>query len=128
MNVASLRVLLPCLLGMGLLTPGCVSFREVVGFPAESTPTVTQKRAAQNWVLIKNPRYGDLPSEPEYIWVEEEKIPTTFRTLLFGKKSIVAPPEVVAKYGSPPGGGRGSPPPGAPHTGPPPPRAPSLQQ
>ena len=116
MNVASLRVLLPCLLGMGLLTPGCVSFREVVGFPAESTPTVTQKRAAQNWVLIKNPRYGDLPSEPEYIWVEEEKIPTTFRTLLFGKKSIVAPPEVVAKYGSPPGGGRISPLQGAPYT------------
>ncbi len=116
MKVASLRVLLPCLLGMGLLTPGCVSFREVVGLPAESTPTVTQKRAAQNWVLIKNPRYGDLPSEPEYIWVEEEKIPTTFRTLLLGKKSIIAPPEVVAKYGSPPGGGRISPLQGAPYT------------
>ena len=116
MKVASLRVLLPCLLGMGLLTPGCVSFREVVGLPADSTPTVTQKRAAQNWVLIKNPRYGDLPSEPEYIWVEEEKIPTTLRTLLFGKKSIVAQPEVVAKYGSPPGGGRISPLQGAPYT------------
>jgi hypothetical protein len=101
---------------MGLLTSGCVSFREVVGLPAESTPTVTQKRAAQNWVLIKNPRYGDLASEPEYIWVEEEKIPTTFRTLLFGKKSIIAAPEVVAKYGSPPGGGRISPLQGAPYT------------
>jgi len=128
MKVASLRVLLPCLLGMGLLTPGCVSFREVVGLPAESTPTVTQKRAAQNWVLIKNPRYGDLPSEPEYIWVEEEKIPTTFRTLLFGKKSIVAPPEVVAKYGSPPGGGRISPLQGAPYTVPEPGGAASIKQ
>jgi hypothetical protein len=116
MRVPRLRILLPCMLGMGLLTSGCVSFREVVGLPAESTPTVTQKRAAQNWVLIKNPRYGDLPSEPEYIWVEEEKIPTTFRTLLFGKKSIIAPPEVVAKYGSPPGGGRISSLQGAPYT------------
>src|SRR3970040_624049 len=109
MKVASLRVLPPCPLGMGRPPPGCVTCREGLALPSESTPTVTQTRAAQNWVLIKNPRYGDLPSEPEYIWVEEEKIPTTFRTLLLGKKCIVAPPEVVAKYGSPPGGGRSGP-------------------
>jgi hypothetical protein len=100
----------------------------VVGLPAESTPTVTQKRAAQSWLLIKNPRHGDLPSEPEYIWVEEEKIPTTFRTLVFGKKSIIAPPEVVAKYGSPPGGGRISPLQGAPYTVPEPGGAAPIKQ
>ncbi|MFZ1060476.1 MAG: hypothetical protein WAP47_14920, partial [Candidatus Rokuibacteriota bacterium] len=109
------RAILPALLGIGLLASGCVSVRELAGFPPESTPSI-QTRAAQTWLLIKNPRHGDLPSEPEYIWVEEEKIPTTFRTLLFGKKSIVAPPEVVAKYGSPPGGGRISPLQGAPYT------------
>ena len=109
------RRVLPALLGVGLLVSGCVSVRELAGFPAESSPSV-QRRAAQNWVLIKNPRYGDLPSEPEYIWVEEDKIPTTFRTLLLGKKSIVAPPEVVAKYGTPPGGGRISPLQGVPYT------------
>jgi hypothetical protein len=31
------------------------------------------------------------------------------KTLVFGKQSLIAPPEVVAKYGSPPGGGRISP-------------------
>jgi hypothetical protein len=30
-------------------------------------------------------------------------------TLVFGKGSLIAPPEIVAKYGSPPGGGRISP-------------------
>jgi hypothetical protein len=92
-----------------LSASGCVSVRELMGFPAEATPSVGQKRAAQQWVLIKNPRFGDTPSEPEHIWVEEDRIPTTPRTLLFGKKSILATPEVVAKYGSPPGGGRISP-------------------
>lgn len=111
------RSILAALLGIGLLASGCVSVRELAGFPAESTPSV-QRRAAQNWVLIKNPRFGDLPSEPEYIWVEEDKLPTTFRTLLLGKKSIIALPEVVAKYGSPPGGGRISPLQGVPYAAP----------
>ncbi|MBI4591260.1 MAG: hypothetical protein HY725_20720 [Candidatus Rokubacteria bacterium] len=115
MATGILRGTLFSLLGAALLVSGCVSLRELAGFPAESSPTVGQKRAAQNWVLIKNPRFGDLPSEPEYIWVEEDRIPTTVRTLLFGKKSILAPPEVVSKYGSPPGGGRISPLQGAPY-------------
>ncbi len=109
------RVLL-ALLPLGLLTSGCVSVREIVGYPAESIPTGVQTRAAQNWLLIKNPRHGDAPSEPEYIWIEEDRVPTTFGTLVFGKKSIIAPPEIVVKYGAPPGGGRISPLQGAPYT------------
>lgn len=97
------------LLAVALVASGCVSLREVVGLPAESTPTVNAQRAQQKWVLIKNPRYGDVSSEPEYIWVEEDRIPTTVNTVLFGKKSVIAPPEVVAKYGPPPGGGKISP-------------------
>jgi hypothetical protein len=31
------------------------------------------------------------------------------KSFVFGKSSLIAPPEVVAKYGSPPGGGRISP-------------------
>ncbi len=110
------RLALPSLLGIALVASGCVSVRELVGFPAESTPSVNIQRSTQYWVLIKNPRYGDVPSEPEYVWVEEDKIPTTVRTLMFGKGSILAPPEIVAKYGSPPGGGRISPRQGAPYT------------
>jgi hypothetical protein len=116
MGFAIPRCILPCLLGITWLVSGCISMREIAGFPVESTPTVTQSRAAQNWLLIKNPRHGDAPSEPEYIWIEEDRVPTTLRTLVFGKKSIVAPPEVVAKYGAPPGGGRISPLQGAPYT------------
>lgn len=115
MGVAIGRIILPFLVGIGLLASGCVSMRELAGFPPESTPSI-QTRAARPWLLIKNPRYGDLPSEPEYIWVEEDRIPTTWRTMAFGKKSIIASPEVVAKYGSPPGGGRISPLQGAPYT------------
>ena len=59
--------------------------------------------------MIKNPRFGDVPSEPEYIWVEEDRIPTTLTTLLRGKGAIIAPPEIVARYGTPPGGGKISP-------------------
>ncbi|HLC41647.1 MAG TPA: hypothetical protein VJO34_08475 [Methylomirabilota bacterium] len=68
-----------------------------------------QKSAEKRWVLIKNPRYGSLASEPEYTWVEEDNIPLTVNTLIFGNKSVIAAPEIVAKYGSPPGGGKISP-------------------
>jgi hypothetical protein len=54
-------------------------------------------------------------SEPEYIWVEEDKMPTTIGTLVRGKSSIIAPPEIVAKYGPPPGGGKISPRQGVPY-------------
>jgi len=85
------------------------TLKELVGMPKDSDPSVEIKAAEPKWLLIKNPRFGDVPSEPEYIWVEEEKIPTTMGTLVFGKSSLIASPEIVAQYGSPPGGGRISP-------------------
>lgn len=103
------RCILLSLLGISLLASGCVSVPELLGYPVQGTPTVSQARAAQYWALIRNPRFGKVASEPEYIWVEEDKIPTSFRTVLFGKKSVLAPPEILARYGPPPGGGRISP-------------------
>jgi len=94
------------LCAVGILASGCVSLRELAGFPAQNDPSVAIRPTEPRWLLIKNPRFGDVPSEPEYTWVEEEKIPFTLKTLVFGKKSIFATPEIVAKYGSPPGGGR----------------------
>jgi len=94
---------------IGFLSAGCVSLREIAGYPMQSDPSVTLRATEPKWLLIKNPRFGDVPSEPEYIWVEEDKVPSTLKTLVFGKGSIIAPPSVVAKYGSPPGGGRISP-------------------
>jgi hypothetical protein len=88
---------------------GCGTIREILGYPAQADPTIEMRSAEPRWLLVKNPRFGDVPSEPEYIWVEEDKVPTTVKTLVFGTSSIVAPPEIVAKYGSPPGGGRISP-------------------
>jgi Flagellar assembly protein T, C-terminal domain len=85
------------------------TLKELVGMPKDSDPSVEIRAAEPKWLLIKNPRFGDVPSEPEYIWVEEEKIPTTMGTLVFGKSSLIASPEIVAQYGSPPGGGRISP-------------------
>lgn len=81
----------------------------MLGLPAQNDPSVQIRSAESRWLLIKNPRFGDVASEPEYIWVEEDKLPTTLKSLVFGKSSLLATPEVVAKYGSPPGGGRISP-------------------
>lgn len=89
--------------------------RQLVGLPPSSDPSVALQRAESRWLLIKNPRFGSVASEPEYIWVEEDKVPLTMKTLVLGQGSIIAPPEIVARYGSPPGGGKISPRHGGPY-------------
>ena len=88
---------------------GCTSVRSVLGIQGPGNPTIELKSAEPRWLLINNPRFGDVRSEPEYIWVEEDKVPTTITTLLRGQSAIIAQPEIVAKYGTPPGGGKISP-------------------
>jgi hypothetical protein len=85
---------------------GCSTMKKLLGVADPGEPSVVIKSAETRWLLIKNPRFGDVPSEPEYVWVEEDKVPTTMTTLLRGKSAIIATPEVVAKYGTPPGGGK----------------------
>jgi hypothetical protein len=112
-------------LAAALVAGGCSSLgsavRSIAGLPDPGEPSAL-KPAETRWLLIKNPRYGKVPSEPEYVWVEEDKVPTTLTTLVRGKRAIIAPPEIVAKYGPPPGGGRISPRQGMPvHAEPTPP-------
>ena len=95
--------------GVTLSACGATTLRELAGLPKVDDPSVEIKAAEPKWLLIKNPRFPDVASEPEYVWVEENKIPTTMGTLVFGKSSLIASPEIVAKYGLPPGGGRISP-------------------
>jgi hypothetical protein len=95
--------------------PGCNTVKQVLGIPNTGEPTINLKSAETRWLLIKNPRFGDVRSEPEYTWVEEDKLPTTMTTLIRGKGAIIAPPEIVAKYGPPPGGGKISPRQGVPY-------------
>src|SRR5437870_8349996 len=83
--------------------------QQVLGVPRAGDPSVAIRSAESKWHLIRNPRFGDVPSEPEYVWVEEDKTPVSLGTVVFGKSSIIAPPEIVARYGSPPGGGKISP-------------------
>jgi len=111
MNATALRILAGlALAAVSLAACGPLpSLRELAGLPSDADPTVDLKAAENKWLLIKNPRFGDVPSEPEYIWVEEDKVPTTMGTLIFGKDSLIASPDIVAKYGQPPGGGRISP-------------------
>ena len=97
------------ILAAAVLATGCNSLLELIGRPGAGDPTVTLRSAEPKWVLIKNPRYGDVASEPQYIWVEEDKMPTTVKSFMLGKSTLLAPPEVVPKYGLPPGGGRISP-------------------
>src|SRR6267142_1648397 len=112
MNLTAVRLLVGlALVALSLAACGgeLPSLREIAGLPKNDDPSVEIKAAEPKWLLIKNPRFGDVASEPEYIWVEEDKIPTTMGTLVFGKGSLIASPEIVAKYGLPPGGGRVSP-------------------
>lgn len=102
------------LVALALLVSGCAGARQILGLPTQSEPSVDIKSAETRWLLVKNPRFGDVPSEPEYIWVEEDNVPTSLKTLVLGKGAIIAPPEIVAKYGSPPGGGKISPRQGVP--------------
>src|SRR5947199_2885388 len=88
---------------------GCTTMKTILGVRDPGAPSVVIKSAETRWLLIKNPRFGDVPSEPEYVWVEEDKVPTTITTLLRGQSAIIASPEIVAKYGTPPGGGKISP-------------------
>jgi len=96
---------LACLLvPAALVVTGCSTLKDVLGITT-SEPSVAIKSAETRWLLIKNPRFGDVRSEPEYVWVEEDKVPFTIGGV-FNKNAILAPPEVVAKYGPPPGGGK----------------------
>src|SRR6266481_1545168 len=92
---------LALLLVVAVTAFGCSTAKQVLGVPNAGDPSAETK-----WLLIRNPRFGDVPSEPEYVWVEEDKTPVTLGTVVFGKSSIIAPPEIVARYGSPPGGGK----------------------
>jgi hypothetical protein len=103
------------LLALLVAAVGCNTTRQILGIPLTGEPTINLKSAEARWLLIKNPRFGDVRSEPEYVWVEEDKLPTTMTTLLRGKSAIIAPPEIVAKYGLPPGGGKISPRQGVPY-------------
>jgi hypothetical protein len=103
------------LLALLIAAPGCNTVKQVLGIPNTGEPTINLKSAETRWLLIKNPRFGDVRSEPEYTWVEEDKLPTTMTTLIRGKGAIIAPPEIVAKYGPPPGGGKISPRQGVPY-------------
>jgi Flagellar assembly protein T, C-terminal domain len=112
MKVWSLAGLLVAVL---LAASGCSTIRQVLGIVGPGEPTINLKSAETRWLLIKNPRFGDVRSEPEFIWVEEDKVPTTFTTLVRGQSAIIAPPEIVARYGPPPGGGKISPRQGVPY-------------
>jgi hypothetical protein len=103
------------LLVVFVVASGCNTVRNLFGIPNPGEPTIELKSAETRWVLIKNPRFGDVRSEPEYTWVEEDKLPTTLTTLVRGKGAIIAAPEIVAKYGPPPGGGKISPRQGVPY-------------
>jgi hypothetical protein len=102
-------------LAVAALLSGCSTVRSALGVPSPGDPSVTIKSAETRWLLIKNPRFGDVASEPEYIWVEEDKLPTTLPSLVRGKSYMIAPPEIVAKYGAAPGGGKISPRQGVPY-------------
>lgn len=98
-----------------LVLAGCGTYQAAKGYvTGESARTLPPPPKETRWVLIKNPAFGATLAEPEYVWVEEDKIPGTLNTFLFGKRSVLAPQDLVAKYGPPPGNGKISPVQGGP--------------
>ncbi len=105
-----------------LLLSGCGTYEAVRGGvsgpPSQAKPPQQAAQAPEQkearWVLVKNVRHGATMGEPEYVWVEEDKIPGSLTTLLFGKSAALAPRDVVAKYGPPPRNGKISPAQGGP--------------
>ena len=89
---------------VGALT-GCSSMYRWITGVGPADPSITLKSAETRWLLVKNPRFGDVASEPEYIWTEEDKVPFSFKGML-NKRFVIASPEIVAQYGPPPGGGK----------------------
>ena len=85
------------MLVLALLVTGCTTIR---------SPVVAPVAAEARWVLIKNPRFGDVRSAPEYVWIEADKVPTTIITLMHGKSAIIASPDVIARYWPPPSEGQ----------------------
>src|SRR3979411_935613 len=87
---------------------GCSPAKQGNGVPNAGATSVVIKSAETRWLLIRNPRFGDVPSEPEYVWVEEDKTPVTLGTGVFGKSSIIAPAETSRRDGPtpPPEGGK----------------------
>lgn len=93
------------MLAVVVVLAGCSSVRQLTGYGPAADPSIALKSAETRWLLVKNPRFGDVASEPEFIWVEEDKVPFSFKGML-SRRAVIAPPEVVAHYGSPPGGGK----------------------
>lgn len=102
-------LLLAAVLALTIAGCGGRGWREYLGLANPNDPSVALRAAEPKWLLIKNPRCCDVASEPEYIWVEEDKVPTTVKSFVFGQSTLLASPEIVSKYGPPPGGGRISP-------------------
>ena len=91
---------------VAFVVSGCSSaYRWITGTGPAGDPSINLKSAETRWLLVKNPRFGDVASEPEYIWVEEDKVPFSFTGML-GKRFVIASPDVVTQYGPPPGGGK----------------------
>src|SRR5207249_3353457 len=76
-------------------TSGCSTAKQILGVQSPGDPSVTIKAAETRWLLIKNPRFGEVASEPEYVWVEEDKMPITLTTLVRGQGAIIATPRIV---------------------------------
>ncbi|MBI4610273.1 MAG: hypothetical protein HY726_14840 [Candidatus Rokubacteria bacterium] len=55
----ALRIMLSLAGAAFLLLSGCTGMGQVAGLPGESSPTLSLQPS--RWVLITNPRFGDIP-------------------------------------------------------------------
>ena len=80
----------------------CVLVLLVAGCVTAHQPAAVEKIVKSRWLLIRNPGFGKILDEPEYVWVRADEVPVTMTTLTRGKAAIIATPEIAARYGPPP--------------------------
>lgn len=54
------------------------------------------------WVLVENPLYEEEDPagrrEPPFVWAERDRLPLTLNRVIGGRRAVLAPPEVAARY------------------------------
>ena len=81
------------LLGLAILLLGCAAA------PPRALTAEACQFDSKPAVLIRN---AEVP--PAWVWVAEDQIPTSGRTILFGKLGELAPPEILSAHDPPPCG------------------------
>lgn len=102
--LSSGRITCVALLASCLLV-ACSAIQGVVGGGAPQTAEVLDQPDAEEYVLVRNPRYSPAATqvsayEPEYVWVKRKDAPFNLNAFIRGKKVAEAAPRDEERFAS----------------------------